>query len=280
MYRQRLNARLILLQNNSVAFFSSYDPHLVSALKLEIPAQGRRWDPDQKCWLVSPRYAQICADLARRHLGIDIDVPNIIASAINTTQLFKLLYLGAAKDRGDGQPPTSFGWCNGGWNVIIPLKVLRTWFEPDQDDRAAESATLYGILGVAQKAKNTEIKSAYRRAARTWHPDICKEADAKEQFQRIQHAWEVLSDQVKRERYNAGLHLTATLKHDKLPRGHKRAAHYRAPLKCGYVLVECTEALGRFVISRILKWADIVDSRGTLVTFWPAGAKHFQEKWV
>jgi hypothetical protein len=279
MHRQYHSAKIEPGPHGSIAFFSSYDPGLVAALKAEIPTQHRRWDPEQKCWLVSPQYAQVCADLALQYLGVIIDVPNVIMNHTSKTQLLKLEYLGAAKDRGDGQM-SSFGWCNGDWSVIMPLKVLRMWFEPDQDDRTAESATLYGILGIAQKSKTADIKSAYRRAARTWHPDISKEPDSKEQFQRIQHAWEILSDQVKRAKYDAGLRLTATLKHDKLPRGHKQVAHWKPPLRCGYILAEGTEQLGRFVISRILKWADIVDNRGTLVTYWPTDAKHFEKRYV
>jgi len=252
MHRQRLNARLTPMRDGSVAFSFSYDEALKETLKAEIPARARRWDPDQVCWFVSPQYAQVCADLAKRYLGLTIEVPTITTNHTSMTQLLKLEYLGAAKDRGNGEM-SSFGWCNGGWKVIIPLKVLRTWFEPDQDDRPAESATLYGILGVARKSETADIKSAYRRAARTWHPDICQEPDAKEQFQRIQYAWEVLSDSVKRAKYDAGLRLTASLKHERLPKAHKHAAHWRPPLRCGYVLVECEQILGRFVVSRILK---------------------------
>jgi len=266
------------MRDGSVAFFSSYDPGLVAALKDEIPSHARRWEPDQRCWLVASQYAQVCADLAQRYLGLDIEVPAITANHVSTTQLLKLEYLGAAKDRGNGEM-SSFGWANGGWNVIIPLKVLRNWFEPE-NDKPAESATLYGILGVARKSELADIKSAYRRAARTWHPDICKEPDAKAQFQRIQHAWEILSDPVNRAKYDAGLRLTASLKHDRLPRAHKQVAHWRPPLRCGYILVECEQVLGRYVVSRILKWSDIVGIEGILVTYWPHGAKQFQKRWV
>ena len=43
----------------------------------------------------------------------------------------------------------------------------------------------YKILGVARGASDEEIKKAYRRLARRYHPDVSKEADAKERFQDV-----------------------------------------------------------------------------------------------
>lgn len=281
MYRQK-HARLVEMRDGSVAFFSSYDPGLVAALKAEIPPTERKWDPDQKCWLVAARHAQTCADIALQYLELTIQVPVMLAATQPaTTQLLKLEYLGAAKDRGGGEP-TAYGWHNDGWNAVFPLSVLHNWFEVGDEKPAPDMAiTLYGVLGVGRKAGKDEIKKAYRRAARTWHPDVNPEPEAADQFRRVKFAYEVLSTSNKRARYDAGLTLTASLKHDRLPRGHKSAAHYRTPVRCGYVLVEGVEQLGRFVVSRILQWSDIVNwDRQVLVTFWPRGGDMFDRKWV
>jgi len=60
----------------------------------------------------------------------------------------------------------------------------------------------YQILGVARGASDEEIKKAYRRLARKYHPDVSKEADAKERFQEVSEAYETLKDKEKRAAYD------------------------------------------------------------------------------
>jgi molecular chaperone DnaJ len=60
----------------------------------------------------------------------------------------------------------------------------------------------YEILGVSRDADKEEIKRAYRRLARKYHPDVNKEPGAEERFKEINRAYEVLSEPEIRERYN------------------------------------------------------------------------------
>src|SRR5690606_21196176 len=57
-------------------------------------------------------------------------------------------------------------------------------------------------LGVAKDATPQEIKSAYRKLARKLHPDVNPSEDAAEQFKLVTRAYEVLSDQTKRQNYD------------------------------------------------------------------------------
>jgi len=59
----------------------------------------------------------------------------------------------------------------------------------------------YKVLGVTRTATADEIKRAYRKLARKYHPDVSKEANAEEHFKEVQEAYEVLKDPKKREAY-------------------------------------------------------------------------------
>jgi curved DNA-binding protein len=60
----------------------------------------------------------------------------------------------------------------------------------------------YAILGVERSASEDDIKKAYRRLARKYHPDVSKEANAEEKFKEVSEAYETLKDAEKRKAYD------------------------------------------------------------------------------
>lgn len=60
----------------------------------------------------------------------------------------------------------------------------------------------YEVLGIDRNATKEEIKKAYRKLARKYHPDVSKEPDAEEKFKEVKEAYEVLSDDQKRAQYD------------------------------------------------------------------------------
>ncbi|WP_370894696.1 molecular chaperone DnaJ [Janibacter sp. GXQ6167] len=62
----------------------------------------------------------------------------------------------------------------------------------------------YADLGVSREATSDEIKKAYRKLARTLHPDVNPGPEAEEKFKRVSQAYDVLSDEGKRRQYDMG----------------------------------------------------------------------------
>lgn len=75
----------------------------------------------------------------------------------------------------------------------------------------------YKIMGVARDATQDEIKRAYRKLARKYHPDVSKEADAEIRFKELGEAYEVLKDAEKRVAY------------DRLGADHKGGQEFHPP---------------------------------------------------
>ena len=65
-----------------------------------------------------------------------------------------------------------------------------------------EKRDYYEVLGVDKNASEADIKSAFRKLAKKYHPDVSKEPDAAEKFKEAQEAYAVLSDSSKRSQYD------------------------------------------------------------------------------
>lgn len=85
----------------------------------------------------------------------------------------------------------------------------------------------YDILGVPPTASADVIKSAYRKLARKYHPDVSKETDAEDRFKSVNEAYDVLKDTEKRQHYDA---LRA--------RGYRPGEEFRPPPDFGDVDVD------------------------------------------
>lgn len=66
----------------------------------------------------------------------------------------------------------------------------------------ANKRDYYEVLGINKSASKDEIKSAYRRLAKKYHPDINKAKDAEEKFKEVQEAYDILYDDNKRQTYD------------------------------------------------------------------------------
>lgn len=268
------NPRLIA-DGDSLVFSFGFDRLAVDALKREIPSTARRFDGTTKSWLIDPAYGAVCTRIARSYFGVDLVVPSIAAWTASELRLLEIAYIGRCKPAGDGSVASA--WTNGGWNAAFSEAGLRTWFQSDA--RPGESPTLYAALGVARNAVDSDVRSAFRRLARQWHPDVCREADAAEQFKRIKRAYDVLSEPTSRRKYDAGLALEASQPRSAID--EETHLGYRSPLRCGAVFGTGRTVLGRFIYDSIEQWEDIVDGSGrVMVSSWPRGAAMFEVDWL
>jgi DnaJ-domain-containing protein 1 len=204
------------------------------------------------------------------------------------TQSIKLEYLGRCKSV-DNKPAAASAWVNGGWSVSILETALRGFFEGPRPTNDS-APTYYSMLGITQEASPDDIKKAYRRVAKQWHPDVNQgDPDAENMFKQINEANAVLSDVRKRKKYDFALKIVAEATSeaqysnwmkDQIDR-YNSLYGYRSPLKCGNLEVEGTLVFGRLTVDKILKWDDIIDNQGrTMTVSWAMGDKSFTTHWI
>jgi hypothetical protein len=275
---------------DGLALSSPYDPMFVAEFKQAVPSAERAWDKASRRWLIKPAAAARVAELCFTYFGERPLVPSVqAASAAPQIRVFRVEYLGACKPR-DGGGVSAMGYCEGAWSVIAPEPVLRLWFEgapkaePGQPEQPAAPTTYYALLGVTQNADEGAIKSGYKRMARQWHPDACREPDAHERFLAIRDAYNILSDPILRKKYNVGLLFQDRAAETRLNKARVYTPpqdFFRAPLRCGMVLAEATPALGRWSLTKVLAWDDITNDRGeVLVASWDNEREEIVRKWV
>jgi hypothetical protein len=274
----------LTLESGGLVLRSPYIRELVEAVK-SLPYAERRWDGTRKVWIIDPTHGKKVVEWITLYADEMVALP--IMSNNQQQPVMKLLevrYIGACKLREDGSS-SAFGLVDGDWSVIFPESVLRTWFEGDiaPAEQPSEQQTLYQVLGVKKTVPEDELKAAYRRMVKQWHPDISKEPNTVEVFLRIQEAYRLLSNDGCRARYDAGLALQAA--YEKQNTGIDAvkffaAGTYRSPLRCGAILLEGVERVGRIEVGKIHAWQDVIRGGKTLVVSWPAGAKEPVEVWA
>jgi hypothetical protein len=261
-----------------------FDRAFLDRFKSQLPRNSFRWEPLQKLWVVAPGAIKQAQELLQDHFQVSVTIPELsTAPTVPIEKTFTLEYLGACKDRGGYH--SAYGSVNGQWVTEFPEEVLKEFFEGKQGEiqhTPNASQTLYQVLLVQESVTDHEIKSAYRRLARQWHPDVCREDNAAEMFRKINEAYELLMDSQKRAKYDAGLYFERQDGEKSRGRDYSIKVYgYRSPLRCGLVTAMGTVKLGRFVISKILKWEDVTDGAGrVMAASWDASRNEIVIMWV
>jgi hypothetical protein len=256
----------VTIRGDAYCLKTPYDPAAVASIK-NLPASDRRYDPADKVWLISIHQGKRIVDLVQLYFGETIVLPSVVrVPPQKENRIIECHYIGQCKNP-DGNGSVANG-CdqNNNWIYVFPEQVLRSYFDgTSEDNTPRQTDTLYSVLGVQQGVTQEDIRVGYRRMAKSWHPDICKEPNAHTVFLRIQEAYEVLSMPGKKAR----------------SLNYLDAANYRSPLRCGMIMCDGIESLGKFRVSKIVLWQDIYNKFGqTLVSSWVMGAKEPVMVWA
>lgn len=272
----------IKADNGNYELLTPYDPEFIADLKSLVPFGERVYNRDRKSWTVDKKHGQLLQNLCQKYFHMTPALP-ALAAASTIVGLLKILYVGRSKVRNDGSK-SAFGWIDNGWFAVLPETALRNFFEPSSGGEQASAPTgnYFEMLGIKIDASDQDIKAAYRRMVKQWHPDVCKDPDAHNIFIGIQKAYDVLSNPKLKARYRAGLKLESlTPKTFQKPQVPNEAEEYRSPLKCGSILCEFSRIGSRYLVKRIFAWDDITDDQGrTLVSSWEKDAQEPTLTWV
>jgi len=293
----------ITVENGYYVMKSPRDQRLIDALKAAINYTQRQWDSTQFAWIIHPKALPALLAAIERAGYSRPAVPEMTPAAIQTiiTKTLAVEYVGGCREREDGAI-SALGTLNARtpwygndgqpryqWSVEFPESVLKAWFERNPAGDVAQ--TYYQVLYVEESASDQEIKSAHRRLARQWHPDVCAEPDAAEKFRDLTDAYEVLRDPMKRRRYDAGLFFEREAKTKQSAiepapfygrrRRNFEPKHFRAPLRSGLIVAEGTQKLNRFTVSKIISWSDITDSADRVMcASWNKYSESIEIKWL
>ena len=285
-----MSARLIATQSG-IEFYSPYDADLVGSVKA-LPYVDRKWQPDKKCWLVATKHKDALIKLCEQHLGSPPHLQGTFApQKTSQTKLFRVEYIGGLKDRGDGKLSAmgaivekNTGTILGlpvntiDWSILFPESVLRNFFEGYDAKESMVTTTYYSILALKRNCDQDEIKSAYRKMARRYHPDVNKDDDAHEMMIKIQKAYEILRNPTMRNRYDAGLKLQNGV--NSRTEYNPDAKYWRPPIRCGLILCDGYYEVGRFVVTKILEWKDIIENGRMLITSWSVETNSLIRNWI
>lgn len=243
----------IILTDGVVKLLAPWDEQITPQLSAQlrsIPEYERAYQ--KPYWVAEAKHFGYFKRTAER--WFEVTVENI--EAPTNPRTFTVEYLGRCK----GADETAHVKVGGAWLFTVTAEVLKEYFHKNSGGESSR----FALLGVSMDATPDELKSAYRRAARTWHPDVNKEPDAAEMFQKIKQAYDELQDPNFRQKYALGLRLQADVQtlYRRTPKARKKS-EYRAPVTCGIFTADIAGGLKK-QMTRIYAVNDIENADGQI----------------
>ena len=276
--------KTVILENTgfgSVVLRMSYDQYVIAKLKVDIPSTDREYNPTTKAWTLDGKWRDYIVTLLTT-AGFTImgdALHGVVGQRGIVRETIRVNYMGNARKRPDGSVTASGMDERGEWKYLFIFDALSDWFDlPAVTSSPLDAADLYGMFGIARDATGDEVKKAYRRLMRSWHPDVNSDPKAGEVFIALQDGYAVLSDAKRRGRYDVGLSLQPLMP----PKAGSDIVWIPPDgSRCGYVDVEMETGLRTSVIRRIYGWDDIVNTRGQrMIAKWNSSRNEVEYSWL
>ncbi len=306
-----------------VVLDTPYSQNFVSDFKNQVPAYQRRYIPAYKKWVFDAEHLDWCKQAMRREFNeCQFTQPDQREHITFQTRML-VQYIGRVKDnqiaRGWIANSTDYGaWLTAKydydkydyeWCVSFTEQTLRQWFEPFTHDipipqnqptpptqRSSIPTNYYARLGLKPPVGPDQIKVAYRKQARQWHPDLNQDPDASQWMTAINEAYKILNDPNAQRVYDAEqIKLQAAEKQGALfaklagaerakPKESKSFDNtqygYAPPLRCGIITAQF-ELKAHLECLSISAWDDDVNSQGQVrVATWKRGDTMFTTEFV
>ncbi len=250
--------------------------------KSAVPKHHRNFVWDEKIWIADNSQQQALRSIFPN--------PNYkiafltLKQAPVTVKMFRIYYIGSTKiDYSNMARGTINPTGDGEWVAIFPKQVLEDWFSfgpPKPPEKFNLSGNFYQKLGLTEKADSGEIKKAYRKLAKKFHPDLGGDGD---KFKIIATSYKVLSDPKKKKLYDAGIALENmnSSKNSRASRRSNQWNEFSPPQRCGDILAKGESRLGLFFVNSILKWNQIQNDSGKILeTKWDSSLNKVKKYWI
>lgn len=293
MYASKKNLSVTYNATSIIITPDGYNQQFINRIKANVPSHLRVWDHSHKRWIFHPTTYRIISNMLEnlRQMGFNviIEQAEFFANASNYVPVIKeetldIHYIGRVYRRNNSEE-SAYGWYNDGWNVVFINNALQDYFKVSTT--SVDATNYYNALIVNETATHDQIKRAYRVVVKQWHPDICSEPNAREQFEIIQKAYETLISPDKRARYDLGLKLERDF-NLLASKGKINNTNYdtnevvfNPMIKCGRFTVRSERIIGRVYVHQILDIDSITNASGqVMTTTWKEGDSVFTTRWV
>ncbi|MDE2020445.1 MAG: J domain-containing protein [Patescibacteria group bacterium] len=252
-------------------------------LRRYILRENANWVPSEKTWIIKAESIETAVEQVEAVFGEKLKIPELKPVETGQKYSFQLDYLGIPKERPGETGKTSLGLSKGDWRVVFSEAILQAWFEKEP---GSKEETLFSALLVSETATEQEIKSGYRKMSRQWHPDFNRDNELgqdyfTERFRKINEAYLILSDPLKRKKYQAGLYLERSSNQEKPDYFNRKFDYFIPPLRCGNLTVTGSITVGRLRVSEIFEWSDCVNGQGqVMVSSWDKATQAVRIEWV
>jgi hypothetical protein len=188
------------------------------------------------------------------------------AQAVDVAGIYDVTYIGWPKARANGEFVSSGMLADGSWGLDLPMEVMRAYFENrDPAEQEAQVPTgpigpgFYGVLMIPQAATADELKAAFRKLSKMYHPDLSDAPDAATLFINLKKAYDTLSDPALRAKHDAILRMTSTSS-DYAPLttnvvlGASTTSNWGPTYRCGKITIQGTTFGGNVRVQKITGW--------------------------